>query len=445
MTRRVVAILLAAIAIAAAACAGEGDEVARVSPTVTSPTVTSPAATTVQGSPTPSPTVPAMVGVDSSQPSGDRAFRHVQELAGRIGVRVAGTAAEQRSAEYIEAQLRDYGYQVERQPFTFKSFVSRSVELSAAGQPLKVAPLTNSSPGKVSNAAFFAGLGRPADYPSGGIAGKVALVERGELTFSEKARNAVAAGASALVVYEPGAAVVAGSLADTPPGIPVLSIEGADGERLRKQIEARQPVTIDLSFAGGVEDVPAMNVIGRPGDGACRAVAGSHFDSVERAPGASDNASGTGAMLELARVQALRGNSEGVCFIAFGAEEEGLKGSQYYVNTLSTEQRQAVRFMLNLDMVGFGESWLLIGSRALQERGQEIAGEMGISARPQQLVGASSDHASFIDRRVPALMLYRSEDRLLHTPQDVVDRISPPALEEAVRLGLAFIAAFASS
>jgi Zn-dependent M28 family amino/carboxypeptidase len=96
--------------------------------------------------------------------------------------------------------------------------------------------------------------------------------------------------------------------------------------------------------------------------------------------------------------------------------------------------------MLNFDMVGVGTEWLLIGTGALQEQGKVIASEMGIPTRSTALLGASSDHASFIEAGIPALMLHRSNDPLLHTPEDVLARISADQLEEAVRLGLAFLA-----
>ena len=41
----------------------------------------------------------------------------------------------------------------------------------------------------------------PEDFPAEGMAGQVALVERGELTFSDKVANAAAAGAAAVIVY----------------------------------------------------------------------------------------------------------------------------------------------------------------------------------------------------------------------------------------------------
>jgi aminopeptidase YwaD len=145
-------------------------------------------------------------------------------------------------------------------------------------------------------------------------------------------------------------------------------------------------------------------------------------------------------VIEMARVQALRGNAEKACFAAFGSEETGLDGSRYFVQSLSAADKQALRFMLNFDMVAVGTEWLLIGTPALQERGREIMNGMGLSSRFIVPLGFSSDHASFINAGIPALFLHRSNDPLLHTPEDVTGRISVDQLGESMRIGLAFLA-----
>ena len=98
--------------------------------------------------------------------------------------------------------------------------------------------------------------------------------------------------------------------------------------------------------------------------------------------------------------------------------------------------------MLNLDMVGVGDkAWWLIGDPALQQRMVGIAKDLGIDdAVPAELIrGLSSDHASFINAGIPALMFHRWEDPLLHTPQDVSDRVVPAYLEQAARMGIALL------
>jgi aminopeptidase YwaD len=55
------------------------------------------------------------------------------------------------------------------------------------------------------------------------------------------------------------------------------------------------------------------------------------------------------------------------------------------------------------------------------------------------LRGASSDHASFQQAGIPAFMLHRQSDPLLHTPQDVIDRVKPELLQQAAQLGVGML------
>lgn len=126
----------------------------------------------------------------------------------------------------------------------------------------------------------------------------------------------------------------------------------------------RQPVPVPAGNSWGV-DVPAgtsSNVIADPADfdpQAPHLVVGAHLDTVLQAPGAEDNASGVGSMLELARLASLEAPRVPVRFIAFGAEEprgEGDAlhhfGSQLYVREMGLAQRRSLLAMVSLDRVG---------------------------------------------------------------------------------------------
>lgn len=76
------------------------------------------------------------------------------------------------------------------------------------------------------------GIGRPEDFPSN-VAGRIALIQRGELPFAEKAKNAKAAGAVAVVIYNNESGPFNGQLADDGFEYPVtVGISKEDGEAL---------------------------------------------------------------------------------------------------------------------------------------------------------------------------------------------------------------------
>jgi len=80
-------------------------------------------------------------------------------------------------------------------------------------------------------------------------------------------------------------------------------------------------------------------------------IVGAHLDAVSVSPGANDNGSGVAATLEIARILKNVDCKVGVRIINFGAEEQGLQGSNHYVsNTLSSSDN--IELMLNLDQLG---------------------------------------------------------------------------------------------
>ncbi|MGC5774954.1 S8 family serine peptidase [Paenibacillus pabuli] len=93
----------------------------------------------------------------------------------------------------------------------------------------------------------FAGLGKPTDFEGKDFTGKVALVQRGELAFVEKVANAKAAGAVAVIVYNNIPGPIGVSLGDNFELIPTLSMSKEDGEVIKAELDAGQPVKVSFS------------------------------------------------------------------------------------------------------------------------------------------------------------------------------------------------------
>jgi aminopeptidase YwaD len=410
----VLALLVALILIAC------GDDAAS-EPTATPTLEPSPTAT---ATPTPEPPADLEAG-------GARIFEHARVLAVDIGPRPAGTDAERQGAAYIRQVLESYGYDVSIQEFEFEArdFVPSRIETPGGD----VAPYSfaGSPDGEARGRLVDAGLGRTGDFASG-VNGAVALVRRGETAFQEKVDNATAAGAVAVIVSnnEPGRLL--GALESSE--IPVVGVDQAAGESLLEQAGA--DVTVFIPPRSGI----AVNVFAmQPGTERCETVTGGHHDTVAVTGGASDNASGTAAVLEVARLAAVHDLPGDHCFVLFGAEELGLIGSAAYVRDLTDAELDGLRAMLNLDVVGSAETLQLIGTPELVEMAGRRAVELGVIAQPGGLPeGVGSDHLSFMREGVPVLMFSR-RDPLIHTPQDVIDRIEPQSLEDAAALAFAVL------
>ena len=96
---------------------------------------------------------------------------------------------------------------------------------------------------------------------------------------------------------------------------------------------------------------PFENVVARGKRGPFTLI-GAHYDSVPRSPGADDNASGLAVLLAVAKVAAHLDRRDGLMFVAFNAEEEGLRGSHDFVRSKAAP----IQMAHILEMVGFTKS-----------------------------------------------------------------------------------------
>lgn len=353
-----------------------------------------------------------------------------------IGPRVAGTETEIQARDYIRSTLASYGYDVTVQDFPFDPSAFLPARVDAGGTAVQGFALSGSGEGKATGPLVVAGIGRPEDFPAGGARGAVALIKRGELTFSDKVANAIAAGAAGVVIYNNETGNLQGDLSQAVT-IPVAGISGTAGDNLASRATAGT-ATVTVSRTQGT----AYNVIAKPkGVTQCATITGGHYDSVPATGGADDDASGTAAVLETARVAASMRLAGANCFALFGAEEFGLLGSKAYVASLSAADVSAFKAMVNLDVIGLPEGLVLLGTPATVETARLAAQKLGVGATAGALPeGAGSDHLSFQDAGVPAVMFYR-DDSAIHTPTDAIDRISAPTLQEDVRVAIATLQA----
>jgi len=278
-------------------------------------------------------------------------------------------------------------------------------------------------------------------------------------------------------------------------GLPVIVISRkaaaqllqTDDAGLRK-LEARpSDAMVDLRVDVVRREVKAANVIGilDGSDPKLRnesIVIGAHYDHLglggegSLAPkegevhhGADDNASGTAGLLELARLFAAQSPRprRTIVFIAFGGEEEGLLGSNYYVNHPIVPMANTVA-MLNMDMIGrMKDRKLIVGgigtapewrpmveaanslqAMTVSAAGAPVRASVGPEVRMPIVVGANgqavvtsdnskqfqltlnedgfgpSDHSSFYGKQIPVLFFWTGTHEDYHKPSDTADKIN---------------------
>ena len=304
-----------------------------------------------------------------------RHMEALQKIADRNGGNRAATESGYReSVAYVVARLREAGFEPRVQPFEFDFWEERSPAEFAQTGPRRVVyrpeedfqTMKYSGSGDVTADAVAVDVPAPGQTGTAGCeegdfegfaAGAIALVQRGGCDFSVKASNAHRAGAGALVVFNlPGEeGLVNGTLARPFP-LPVIETPHALGAELTAAARAgglRLRVRTDT--AAGTRS--SSNVIAetRWGRSDNVVVAGAHLDGVPEGAGVNDNGSGSAALLAVAeKVSALgeEGLRNKVRFAWWGAEEEGLVGSEHYVRTLGEAGRADIALNLNFDMLG---------------------------------------------------------------------------------------------
>ncbi len=369
-----------------------------------------------------------------------RAMEHERMLAVTIGSRVAGSENGARAGDYIAQQFARYGYTVEKQAFTFEPWedLGTRVKMTAPdARDLQAQPLQFSPAGHLeAEIVAVDGVGDMDDFAKVSVKGKIALVQRGTIVFSDKAKNAAGAGAVAVLVYNNASGLYGGSLRDRV-AIPTIAVSGNEGQTLLDALSTGM-VKIKIDSDTQITQKTGRNIVAtKRGSSDKTIVFGGHYDSVAAGPGANDNGSGTAVLIELARVLAQQDTKNTLIFIAFDAEEFGLIGSRYYVDHLSDNARAKISAMLNFDMLGGGSGPLLVGGDGpTSAMARRAASELGIESLNFQLGGgAGSDHQSFQQAGIDTVFFWREYD-LLHTPRDVIGEVREQFLTEAGRVAI---------
>ena len=394
---------------------------------------------------TPPPGTPAGTSTVSATALEDTAFGYITEILDVLGPRESSTDEEREAADYLASQFAGMGYSVELQAFTVESLSLENSGLTLVvpgPEVIEAIPLAKSATGDVTGILAPVGLALEADIPEEGLEGKIALIRRGRITFEQKVVRVANAGAVAAVVYNILPGTFRGALIN-PGTVPAIAIGREDGERLL-QLISKGDVEVTISVV--TEERPSQNVIAeKPGSEETTVVLGAHYDTVPNVPGANDNASGTTVLLTLAQELSQTSLPFGLQFIAFGSEELGLVGSQFYVNSLSSGEQKQIRAMLNFDTVGSGNSLGVLGTSELTDIVVAHGSTEGIDVdRSSGLAGGSSDHASFDRVGIPIVFFFSDGFSRIHTPDDTLDSINPTLLADAARLAIRLIGSLAA-
>jgi len=216
-----------------------------------------------------------------------------------------------------------------------------------------------------------------------------------------------------------------------------------------KKYFSDQTATLDIKMKLdiGEKKRTGRNVVGYIDNGAARTVIlGAHYDhlgfgednnSMLRTGekmihnGADDNASGTAALIELARI--LKNNKQknnNYLFIAFSAEELGLNGSKFFTENPTIDFKN-INYMINMDMVGRlsdSSNTVTIGGYGTSPQWSSLINTTDkknpFTIRIDSSGTGPSDHTSFYRKEIPVLFFFTGLHTDYHKPTDDPDKIN---------------------
>ncbi|MBA4303586.1 MAG: hypothetical protein C0424_05120 [Sphingobacteriaceae bacterium] len=410
---------------------------------------------------------------------------HVYYLADdSLAGRQTGSKGEQMAADYLIKQFNDIGLQPAgdqgdwKQAFSFtgKQEFGKENRLQLGSMKPKWSAgfftLPQSGSGKVQGQLVDVGYGisnaelKHDDYAGkGNLVGKVFLMQLyspdgsnphgafgADAAIERKLKLAAEKGAIGVVFYP-------GSEKDPLPNdqldrrsqqqsLPALCLRWEQTTEAKRQLGKQAKLQTQIIR----HQITGHNVIGYLDRGAVHTVViGAHYDHLGHAEygsslhageraihnGADDNASGTAALVELARYFGQSKSARyNFLFMAFSGEELGLLGSAYFAKN-PTIPLESVAAMLNMDMVGKLDSQ----SRQLGVLGigtspvwpalvQSQAGDLKLKTSASGT--GASDHTSFYLKDIPVLHLFTGTHSDYHKPSDDAEKLNYAGMADVV-------------
>lgn len=355
---------------------------------------------------------------------------HINYLSSdKLEGRSTGAPGEQLAAAYIAKQLQQYGLTPMGEDGFLQTFTVKETREPAA------TCLMTLNEDKLLAGKQFLPLPFSAEKPAKGDVmpnvnepDNIWLINVAEMDtdnhntmleqYLQQTRIAEKSGASGVVFYNGKETVeeVMKWLEQHPPatGIPAVWVSSEISRKLNAEDASGFQVNLQVAFKAIKRS--GTNVIGYINNKAPRTIViGAHYDypGWETTAKAEDNASGTAALLEIARLLAgSRLHNNNYVIVAFSGKEQGLSGSKYFAshNTMNLSQ---VNYMINMDGIGqltpgtalqiggtgTSPGWAAILQQATTKELPLVYDSTGIN---------NSDHASFYKKNIPVLYFYAS-------------------------------------
>lgn len=407
---------------------------------------------------------------------GTQAYAVVEDLTTRVGPRLAGTPADHRAVDWMEARLKAAGFdRVWRQEVTFPYWLREREHAEIVGdtpQPLVVTALggsigTGEAPLEAEVAAF-PDLAALRAAPAGSLNGKIAFIayRMGKArdgagygpavgARTDGAVAAARAGASALLIRSIGSSPnrfahtgIMRYAADVP-RIPAAALSAPDAEQIERLLAKGLPVRVKLDIAAGERGIGRSwnvfgEITGRELPNEVVAI-GGHLDSWDTGTGALDDGAGIAITFEAARriAKLPQPPRRSIRFIAWASEENGLMGARQYAASIGADWANH-QIAAESD---FGAGRIYALRAGVSPEVWPVIEAIGKVLEPLGIVteadkgGPGPDVGPLVALGVPWAQLAQDGVDYFdfhHTPNDTLDKIDAKALDQQVAAYAAF-------
>ena len=324
-------------------------------------------------------------------------------------VRMGGSDAELKCAEYIKGLCAEMGLEAKIEDFEVSMANIKTAKLYADGEEITCKGYLLCGSGEIEAPLYY--LTNTDKYSLSLCKGKIVLVD-GYMGYWMY-RDIFEAGAVGFITYD-GNANYADKDIDQRELRPHVSkgdkilgvnINAKDAIRIINEGVKTAKIVVEQDEYAGVSRNVIADIKGETDE---YIVFTAHYDSTSLSQGAYDNMSGSIGLLGIAEHFLAYSPKYSLRFIWCGSEERGLLGSKAYVNTHEKELEKTV-FNINLDMIGCIMGKFIAcctAEEALVHYINYYASEYGFGITTRQDV-YSSDSTPFADKGVPAVSFAR--------------------------------------
>lgn len=387
-------------------------------------------------------------------------IEHIKALED-IGDRFVGSEGDKKSIQFIEQKFKEFGLVVEKTPVEVPTFVDMgaSIHILATGEFIEPIPAYFSPPtaaeGIIAEMVYVNG-GEEKDYEGLDVKGKIVVLHEEGLGYSRFwlgtfAELASQKGAVGMIVIHPmpwayRMSMEAGNCSIEArflkKQLPAVCVSALDGLKIIRAI-GKGAAKISFFSRTAVSKANSYVISGfhRGTDLPEERIAILAHRDNGIPPGANDNGSGTGTMLELARIMTRHKYKRTIEFISSTAEEGVTQGIYEYIQKHRENLQRNMKAVFDLDMFGVGGRLNLVDmgywpdskpikhDEEIMQMIEGIADDLGYYVGRMTAKWGVAESGRFLEIGVPSVWFWRADDPYYHSKYDRVEVIDGNSLK----------------